>query len=383
MPSLDFEAEKIVFRDFYDANRQLLEDAKDSFLTLLNALLVHVGTIAISKIEGRVKDRNECIRKFQRKYQKGLEQSGTDYDIRSHISDLIGVRIVCLYEDEISAIRDALADQFEILDVTDKISNIESTEGLFGYKGLHLDVVLNDHRKPLAEYRAYAEFPFEIQVRTIIQDSWSVLDHKIKYKKSIPNHLRRRINTLAALFELADHEFKAIRLQTEEEIRKAASEPEVIDEPISGSEDTAQLVPVDDAPSSGPGRRGSPPLDAFGFLRIAQHFFPHFSFEPHKVDGFTQEIVRLQPEITRRNFNYYVKSTIGTIKRYQDAFEAVSSDSGRGSRMNPYTIIRHCLYLADGSAFEALLTDNVKHSFNSWRGIDEAASAMAIGHPAV
>ena len=48
---------------------------------------------------------------------------------------------------------------------------------------------------------------FELQIRTIIQDSWSVLDHKIKYKKSIPGQLKRRINVLSALFELADREF--------------------------------------------------------------------------------------------------------------------------------------------------------------------------------
>jgi hypothetical protein len=33
------------------------------------------------------------------------------------------------------------------------------------------------------------------------------LDHKIKYKKSIPQYLKRRINRLSALFEIADEEF--------------------------------------------------------------------------------------------------------------------------------------------------------------------------------
>jgi ppGpp synthetase/RelA/SpoT-type nucleotidyltranferase len=192
MASLDFEAEKSQFREFHASNSRLLEDAKDSFITLLNALLIHAGVAAISKIEGRVKDGEECIRKFNRKYRTELESRQEAYAIRHHISDLIGIRIVCLYEDDIEKIRTVLQQHFEVIDVTDKIALIENTEGSFGYKGLHLDLKLNGTRNDLPEYIPYANFSFEVQIRTIIQDSWSVLDHKIKYKKSIPNALKRR-----------------------------------------------------------------------------------------------------------------------------------------------------------------------------------------------
>ncbi|MCG3727905.1 RelA/SpoT domain-containing protein [Vibrio cincinnatiensis] len=93
--------------------------------------------IAISKIEGRVKDKEECIRKFNLKYRKTLESENTPYEIKDHISDLIGLRVVCLYEDDIENIQEVLQQHFEIIDVTDKISQIESTEDSFGYKGLY------------------------------------------------------------------------------------------------------------------------------------------------------------------------------------------------------------------------------------------------------
>ena len=63
-----------------------------------------------------------------------------------------------------------------------------------GYSTLEVDTFLD------LVIQDYQYFNFEIQIRTITQDSWSVLDHKIKYKKSIPSSLKRRINTLAALF---------------------------------------------------------------------------------------------------------------------------------------------------------------------------------------
>ena len=66
--------------------------------------------------------------------------------------------------------------------------------------------------------------PSDAAGRTIIQDSWSVLDHKIKYKKSIPGSLKRRINVLSALFELADREFRQIRDATAAELLQAPDE---------------------------------------------------------------------------------------------------------------------------------------------------------------
>lgn len=351
MPSLDFEAEKTQFREFHTSSHQLLEDAKDSFIALINALLIHAGSIAISKIDGRVKDREECIKKFNLKYRTNLESNSTPYAIRDHITDLIGLRVVCLYEDDIEKIEHCLCEHFVVVDRTDKISQIENTEGSFGYKGLHLDLQLNETRKVLPEYSKYSEYRFEVQIRTIIQDSWSVLDHKIKYKKSIPTRLKRRINTLAALFELADREFREIRDSTVQEIEKE----EISDAVLQQETDESQNQPVQD-------RFQYSRLNAFSFLKIANHFFNGFEFEAHKVDGFTQEIIDMKPDISRGKFNFYMRENISKVKRYQAWFE----QSNPNDKLNPYTLIRHCLYLGDNDIFANILTNVAKESFNHW-----------------
>ena len=97
MASLDFDSEKKQFRESYDANSELLKDAKNSFISLITALTSHANNISISKIEGRVKEREECIKKFNLKYRTALESSSTPYTINEHITDLIGIRVVCLY----------------------------------------------------------------------------------------------------------------------------------------------------------------------------------------------------------------------------------------------------------------------------------------------
>jgi len=352
MASSDFDKEKYSFREFYSDNLGLMEGATNSFCTLINALLTHSGGIAISKIEGRVKEKEECIRKFNLKYRKALEASSTDYSIKDHISDLIGLRVVCLYEDDIENIQNTLKEHFEVIDITDKISQIESTEDSFGYKGLHLDLKLGQARKDMPEYKAFVDFSFEIQIRTIIQDSWSVLDHKIKYKKSIPTPLKRRINTLAALFELADREFREIRTSTDAEILKAEEEePEPLQDGVAG--------PVQpERKTNGNGR-----LTVFGFLKIAKHFFSSYEFEARKVDGFTEEIVLIKANITKSEFNKHMRETISKVKEYKSYFEDIE---GSNEKLNPFTIIRHCLYLSDKIAFSSILTNVSKDAFDNW-----------------
>lgn len=354
MPSLDFEHEQNQFRKFYDSSYHLFENANNSFVTLVNALVSHSGNIAFSKVEGRVKEKEECIRKFNRKYRTELERNTQTYSIKDHISDLIGLRIVCLYEDDIDTIGDILREHFDVIEVTNKIALIEETEGSFGYKGLHLDLKLGELRRALPEYVAYADFSFEIQIRTIIQDSWSTLDHKIKYKKSIPNRLKRRINTLAALFEMADREFKEIRDSTEEEIKKAEAEAET---ETDSSEQEIVKDPKKSKSFTRPVR-----LNAFTFLKIAQHFFKGYDFEPHKVDRFTQEIVVLEPEIDPKKLNTYMQNNISKVKKYKSHFEKIKVTD----RLNPYTSFRHCLYLGNREKFRSVLTNVARESFELW-----------------
>ncbi|WP_298213474.1 RelA/SpoT domain-containing protein [Acidovorax sp.] len=351
MASLDFDLEASRFRAFYAQQAAALDAACLAITGLVAATVTRAGGMDIAKVEGRVKDADECIRKFVRKYRPALEESNTPYDIQSYITDLIGVRVVCLYEDELEQVAQIVRAHFAVIDVTDKVRAVESTEASFGYKGLHLDLKLGAAERELPEHAAYAHWAFELQVRTIIQDSWSVLDHKIKYKKSIPGQLKRRINVLSALFELADREFRQIRDATAAELLQA---PDETADPAPDALADAQ------APSKGTG--SSSELNAFTFLKIATHFFKDFEFEPTKVDGFVDDIQAWSPGMTRARFNALMRETIGVVKRYKQHFE---EQNPQGS-FNPYTVIRHCLYLSNKVAFRPALRNSARESFEAW-----------------
>lgn len=351
MASLDFEQEKIVFRQFYDNNRKRLVDAKNAYIRLINSLIKRFDVGEVTKVEGRVKDREECIKKFHRKYQDQLEAAEHPYEIKDFISDLIGVRIVCLYEDQISMLSELLQQHFRILDVTDKISSVESTEDSFGYKGLHMDLALNEEMAALPKYRPFAGLSFEVQIRSLIQDAWSVLDHKIKYKKSIPNDLKRRINVLSALFELADREFKEIRNATTELLQQETVVP--ISDSLDDSRETVG------EPGSAANAKT---VNAFNFLRIAGHFFRDFEFQDYKVDGFVHDILKLDSDFQKSELHKCLIDNLKTVREYRDHFLAENPEKS----FSPYTSIRHCLYLYDTATFGRILSKGIKERFNDW-----------------
>ncbi|OGR16046.1 MAG: (p)ppGpp synthetase [Desulfobacterales bacterium GWB2_56_26] len=349
MASLDFEHEKNTFRSYYESNRKHFFAAKNAYIRIIGSLIKRLGLDEVTKVEGRVKNQEECIKKFHRKYQNRLEADEQPYEIKDFISDMIGIRIVCLYQDQIALLSEILQQHFKILAVSDKASSMESSEDSFGYKSLHMDLALNDEMVSRPKYQAYANNPFEVQIRSLIQDAWSVLDHKIKYKKSIPSALKRRINILSALFEMADREFMEIRNATTELMQQ----------------ETVPLIsemPGDLGEPAGQAANGTRTVDAFNFLRIAGHFFRDFEFDDYKADEFVHEILKMESGLQKSDLHKCMTEKLKTVRDYRDHYLKENPDK----TFSPYTSIRHCLYLYDTEKFGTILSKRTKERFAGW-----------------
>ncbi len=314
------------FKNYYDANLEFHRDALAYFIQLIKPLP------GVEFISGRIKEYDECISKFERKYLPSIQASNQDYKIFDFLSDFLGIRVVCLYLSDVKAIRKELSKHFREVSITDKSVQIEATDDKFGYKSLHLDMKLKRKSAKLPDHGRYSKLHFEIQIRTIIQDAWSVLDHKIKYKKSIPQSLKRRINRLSALFEIADDEFLRI-------IEEISSEEQRINRRIKRGFDPDRNTP----------------LDVFRFLFVALRYFPDYNFIEFKVDGFVQEILQSKKRITEAELNEALKVHL----------PAVVKIAAREKReLNPYTQIRYCLFLFDRQRFSSLLSVYQKNTIS-------------------
>lgn len=332
--TVDYNEKTQEFRDYYNKNRELFESALRVYVNFINALLV--DTIQIESILSRVKTVDEAIGKFERKYLAKLDEHQTNYQMQDYITDLLGVRVVCLYLDDIKSIQRLIEENFKQIEVSDKIAQIENTDNKFGYKGLHFDLQLDDSRTCLPEYAKFKDFRFELQIRTIIQDAWSVLDHKIVYKRSIPQTLKRRINRLSALFEVADEEFIRIKQEIQSETERAKKRQEGVSRNQSGLH--------------------SDVLDVFLFIPLVQDFFPLYQFIEYKADGFVGELLYMKPNLTAAELYLVISNRIETIKRY----------ASNRSQMNPYTMLRHILYEWNKDLFKDLLYESQRQAFDKW-----------------
>ena len=129
--------------------------------------------IVINQISSRVKTAESIYTKLIR---KGLEP---DFDTaRAELKDLIGIRVVCPFEDEVYEVADRLKAQGDVQIIREKdyIKNPKPS----GYRSLHLIVQV-----PIFLQNEKKMVNVEVQFRTIAMDFWASLDHKMRYKKEL------------------------------------------------------------------------------------------------------------------------------------------------------------------------------------------------------
>lgn len=126
----------------------------------------------ITKTESRIKTAESVRKKL---IKKG--HPITFSHAISKLNDITGVRIVCLYCDDIYIIADYLRRQkdLKILKEKDYIKNPKKS----GYQSLHLIVEVPVIYNETTEYHKA-----EIQIRSIAMDFWANIDNQICYKKS-------------------------------------------------------------------------------------------------------------------------------------------------------------------------------------------------------
>ena len=133
------------------------------------------------------------------------------------ISDLLGVRIVCPFLEDLETIEQLISQEFEVLEMERKADQHSFRE--FGYDSVHLLI----RTKPLdcQTLLPYSCDVCEIQLRTILQEAWAEVEHELVYKSDIamPNQsIRRKLASLNASLSLSDLIFQEIR-DSQKEIR--------------------------------------------------------------------------------------------------------------------------------------------------------------------
>ena len=141
-------------------------------LDIINTiLLMKYRRNVIQMKTGRLKEYDSVCKKMQK---KGLD---LNFDLAlEKINDLIGVRAVCAYVDDIYKVADLIEKQqdIHILKIKDYVQQPKKS----GYQSLHLILEI---AIPFQKENQWIKL--ELQLRTAAMDYWANLDHQLRYKR--------------------------------------------------------------------------------------------------------------------------------------------------------------------------------------------------------
>ncbi|MDR2433710.1 MAG: tetratricopeptide repeat protein [Treponema sp.] len=156
-------------------------------------------------VRGRIKSFKSYYEKHLRILKAGVDSAAGP----PRITDLMGIRIVCPFIEDLSIVENLLREQFEFVEVERKGGY---TFREFGYESTHLlikipGVIIEKGGETDCEVA-------EVQIRTILQDAWAEVEHELVYKAEFTpfdTPMKRKLAAVNASLSLADIIFQEIR----------------------------------------------------------------------------------------------------------------------------------------------------------------------------
>ncbi len=178
------------------------------FEVLLSRLESHFKSLLHVSAMISCKTRIKSFNSFYRKLLKfPPDPSISDMPV---LTDLIGMRIICPFLQNLSEVEDLLTKNFTIIEIERKGANRTFYE--FGYESIHVLLEIPDIFK--VGLSLPPNLIFEVQIRTILQDAWAEVEHELVYKADFSpfdEPLKRKLASINASLSLADIVFQEIR----------------------------------------------------------------------------------------------------------------------------------------------------------------------------
>ena len=203
-------------------SKQQIKETYQSYTEYFNEIMKKV----VEKLQNNVKlsaqpTYKSRVKSFDSYYKKVIRlkpQKITEKCDLIYLTDMMGIRMICAFLEDINLAVEQIQNLFEIKEV--EVKGAEKKFSEFGYESTHVLVGIPkefippltgkfEKLKPIS-----AEIVCEIQIRTILQDAWAEVEHELIYKTEfnpfdIP--LRRKLASINASLSLADITFQEIR----------------------------------------------------------------------------------------------------------------------------------------------------------------------------
>lgn len=164
--------------------------------------------IPFTDIQYRVKTFHSFMLKIKRK-----KYFDNPY---SKIEDILGVRVICTFNEDIRKVSDVIETVFFAEPPDDKELNDQNK--LIGYRGRHQIVKLkNEICNSSSFYKKLKGLKAEIQIRTNVQHSWAEVSHKLNYKdeENVPTEFKDTLAEISFTLNLIDKHYAQLKKEKE------------------------------------------------------------------------------------------------------------------------------------------------------------------------
>jgi putative GTP pyrophosphokinase len=213
---LDFIRENTLpFNQLMAYYRCAIMEVETKFKVLNEQFSLQYDRNQIESIKTRIKSTEGIIKKANKKKIPFTMQA-----IEENIRDIAGIRVICSFSEDIYMLADCLLkqDDIRLVEMKDYIKHPKES----GYRSLHVIIEI-----PIFLQNEKGYMKVEVQLRTIAMDFWASVEHKLRYKKNIPDS---EAETLAV--ELSSYADQLAELDNKmEQIKKRIVEAEKQAEP--------------------------------------------------------------------------------------------------------------------------------------------------------
>ena len=196
-------------------------DGWETLMFLYNAALKEINTkidilndefqhiyhyTPIEHIKSSIKTPASIVNKLKKNgYETSVE------NMVKYVNDIAGIRIICSFTSDIYLIADMITKQsdLKVVSVKDYITHPKVS----GYQSYHILVTV-----PIHLTQGIVDTIVEIQIRTIAQDFWASLEHKIYYKfeGNAPDYIRRELQECANIVSNLDRRMLSLNEKIQE-----------------------------------------------------------------------------------------------------------------------------------------------------------------------
>ena len=178
-------------------------------IDILNEEFIHIHNYnPIEHVKSRIKEPKSIVKKLKRQGHEVTLENMLKY-------------IICSFTQDIYRIADMLAKQSDlrVVELTDYLTHPKVS----GYRSYHMLVAVPVHLSDRV-----VDITVEVQIRTIAQDFWASLEHKIYYKfeGSAPEYISRDLRACAEFVAELDEKMLSLNEAIQKEAIQKSEEAE-------------------------------------------------------------------------------------------------------------------------------------------------------------